>query len=132
MRASLHAAEPPGHAGVWTRVGQWSVLAAVLIAAGAIALRAHALDTRSFWFDEAFSWRVATFPVADMVGYVARDNHPPLYFLVLKLWMAVFGSSALALRLLSVLLGGATVLASYLVAAEAVAPEEGVAPKRRA
>jgi mannosyltransferase len=47
------------------------------------------------------------------------DNSPPLYYLLLKVWMGLFGDTPLALRSLSVLLGGATVFGAWLFAREA-------------
>lgn len=85
----------------------------------ALGLRGHSLATRSLWFDEAFSWRLTEFPLVEMVQRVGRDNHPPLYFLLLKAWSAVFGVSEWALRGLSVLLGGATIAGIYLFTWEA-------------
>lgn len=41
------------------------------------------------------------------------DNHPPLYFIAVKLWAAAFGQSLLSLRLFSVLLGATTIFCFY-------------------
>ena len=84
-----------------------------------LALRGYRLSARSVWFDEAFSWRLIQFPLGEMVARTARDNHPPLYFLLLKAWSGLFGSSELALRSLSVLFGGLTILGMYLFTVEA-------------
>ncbi len=76
----------------------------------ALAVRSVGLTLRPIWLDEGFSawfsarswhylWTIApTFEV-----------HPPFYYSVLKLWRALFGNSAIALRSLSVVLGIATV-----------------------
>jgi hypothetical protein len=103
------ASTPALRAAVWLGV-------VVLVGLG---LRGHSLATRSLWFDEAFSWRLTEFPLAEMVQRVAKDNNPPLYFLLLKIWAAVFGVSEWALRGLSVLLGGATIVGIYLFTWEA-------------
>jgi hypothetical protein len=50
-----------------------------------------------------------------MIARVARDNHCPLYFVLAKLWVGLFGDSSLSLRSLSVLMGEVTVLGMYLV-----------------
>jgi uncharacterized membrane protein len=84
-----------------------------------IALRGYRLPARSLWFDEAFSWRLSQFPYAEVVARTARDNHPPLYFLLLKAWSQAFGTSELALRSLSVLFGSLTILGMYLFTVEA-------------
>jgi mannosyltransferase len=95
-----------------------SVALLVLVLAGS-ALRAYQLTARSLWFDEAFSWRMIQFPFMEMIQRIGRDNHPPLHFILLKGWAALFGDSALSLRLLSVLFGGSTILGVYLFAVEA-------------
>ncbi len=84
-----------------------------------LAIRTYQLADRSLWFDEAFSWRVIQFPLPEMIERVGRDIHPPLHFLLLKGWAAVFGDSAFALRSLSVLCGGLTIFGVYAFAVEA-------------
>jgi uncharacterized membrane protein len=99
-----------------------------------MALRCPGLTARSLWFDEAFSWRLIEFPWSETLTRVAGDNHPPFYFLLLKAWAAVFGTSAVALRGLSVLLAGATVAGAYAFTLEALHPaagDERLAARRR-
>ncbi len=36
----------------------------------------------SIWFDEAFSYQVASHSPGEILGLMARDNHPPLYYLL--------------------------------------------------
>ncbi len=103
-------------------------LAGVLILAA--ALRLHALDRSAYWSDEFASlvasngqlvWanqpRPGSFPptrprptrIADalptpQIAYaLVEDNHPPLYFLVLRGWRWRFGDDERATRSLSVL-----------------------------
>jgi mannosyltransferase len=93
------------------------VLAAVVLTG--LGIRSYHLSARSLWFDEAFCWKLTQLPASEVLSRVARDNHPPLYFLLLKVWVAVFGDSAFALRGLSVVCGGLTIGGMYLFAAEA-------------
>jgi hypothetical protein len=95
------------------------VLFALPLLVVGLGFRLTQLSARSLWFDEAFSWRLIQFPIVEMLPRVGRDNHPPLYFILLKGWATVFGDSAFALRSLSVLFGGLTILGAYLFAAEA-------------
>ncbi|MBN1908514.1 MAG: glycosyltransferase family 39 protein, partial [Pirellulales bacterium] len=94
------------------------IVLAVVLLAGLLA-RSYQLTARSLWFDESFCWGAIRFPWAEMVRRVGMDNHPPLYFLLLKSWTLVLGESLLAMRGLSVLLGLLTVLVVYLFVAEA-------------
>jgi uncharacterized membrane protein len=97
----------PGWAGPAAFVG---------VVLAALVLRLPYAEGRSIWFDESASWRTVSFPVDEMLRRVQANVHPPLYYLLLKGWVAVWGDSALALRSLSILLGAAAVGGVYLVA----------------
>lgn len=84
-----------------------------------IIVRSIDLPLRSLWFDEAFSWRLVQFPFVEMIARDIADVHPPLYYVLLKIWATIFGSSVLALRSFSVTLAAATVGLVYLFAAYA-------------
>ena len=58
--------------------------------------------TEGLWCDEAFSWALASKGSA-LLPLTARDFNPPLYYLVLHLWMRIAGASEMAMRSLSVL-----------------------------
>lgn len=103
-----------------------AAIALAVIVLIAVGLRCYWLTLRSVWFDEAFSWRLIEFPWSEILDRVGQDNHPPLYFVLLKIWASLFGTSPLALRGLSVLMGAATVVGIYLLTAEAVRSEFGV------
>lgn len=91
----------------------------VVILALGVGVRAWQITDRSLWFDEAFSWRLIQFPLPEMLARDAADVHPPLYYVVLKGWAVVFGSSLLSLRLFSVSQAGLTILLGYLFTATA-------------
>jgi mannosyltransferase len=84
-----------------------------------IALRSYDLTLRSLWFDEAFSWRLIQFPFSEMMTRAAADVHPPLYYIFLRGWSTVFGSSLVAIRSFSVFCAGLSLFAAYLYAAYA-------------
>lgn len=94
-------------------------VALTVITFAGLAIRIYQLATRSLWFDEAFTWRLIDFPFAEMLQRVGRDTHPPLYFILLQGWAALFGESVFALRSLNVLFGGLTILGTYFFAVEA-------------
>lgn len=98
------------------RTALWFLLVIIIVG---IAVRSYHLTARSIWFDEAFTWRLSQFPVTELTARTAADAHPPAYYLLLKSWTWVFGSSLLALRSLSVAGAGLTLLAAYLLAASA-------------
>jgi mannosyltransferase len=88
----------------------------VLILFGA-ALRLYALGDKSLWLDEAFSVWMARHPLPELLGWLVRiDQHPPLYYVLLGGWMAVFGETEVALRLLSAVFSIATLPLIYVLA----------------
>lgn len=86
----------------------------------AMMLRAQNINSRSLWFDEAFSWRLCQFPLGEFAQRGALDCHPLLFPVLLKGWSVVFGCSTAALRSFSVICGVATVLGTYLYCHEAL------------
>lgn len=111
------------------------IIGILILAAG---LRIHSLTRHSLWLDEVYSLEASSghglehlrlrgevIPSPDLTGlqdadYVANvptslardDNHPPLYFLVLRTWREIFGSGDVAIRSLSVVL---SLLGIYLL-----------------
>jgi 4-amino-4-deoxy-L-arabinose transferase-like glycosyltransferase len=80
-----------------------SVRRAALVAIFAIfvAIRLANLTTFCLDSDEVFSVRVASLAWPAMFDAVARDAvHPPLFYVLLKLWLGIGGESRLWLRLL--------------------------------
>lgn len=75
----------------------------------AFALRAWALDAQSLWFDEGWSWHLATMPLGEMALTTAGDRSPPLYYALLHAWIALAGESEFALRTISALADTAAV-----------------------
>jgi len=73
-------------------------LLALAIAAG--ALRARALGA-PLWMDEGISIGIASHPLGEIPSALRLDGSPPLYYLTLHAWMAVFGASAAATHALS-------------------------------
>lgn len=86
----------------------------IVITISGIIIRLYHLTARSLWFDEAFSWRLIQFPWTEMISRAAADVHPPLYYLILKAWAFVFGSSLLSLRTFSVVLAAFAIVLIYL------------------
>lgn len=72
----------------------------------ALTLRAWNLDRWSLWYDEAYCWWVASqVPLREMLTLSAREIIPPLYYLLLRAWIPLAGTTEFALRWPSVLLG---------------------------
>lgn len=87
----------------------WSVLF-LLVLLIAAALRIGTLRHEAVEGDELFSRRVATLPPLEGVTAVKEDLvHPPLYYLLLRAWIMVWGADATGIRSLSIAFGIASI-----------------------
>jgi len=66
------------------------------------ALRLFSLDAQPIWWDEAISIHLARSTPAEIVANRAGNLHSPLYFVILKGWVALVGDSAFGVRFFSV------------------------------
>jgi mannosyltransferase len=76
-----------------------------------IFLRFYAIGTESLWRDEIFSIMESRMSIA---GMVAQSNQPPVYFLLLNLWIRLFGTSEVTLRSLAAIFGTVSIILVYL------------------
>jgi mannosyltransferase len=65
--------------------------------------------------DEPFTIYHAQFSFSDLVGYLKNYNNPPLFEIILHLWIKVFGISELSVRVLPMLFSSASVMFIYLI-----------------
>lgn len=83
-----------------------------------LALRLLSLN-QSLWLDEATTALVSKMPLSDIFfKFMPADFHPPLYYVLIKEWVSLFGTSEIALRIPSVIFGILTIYVSYLIAKE--------------
>ena len=92
-----------------------AVLALALVLVLAAGLRFYALDGQSLWNDEGTSIALAGRSLQQITLSAAADIHPPLYHYLLHGWLRLWGTSAVAARSLSALLGLALVALVYLL-----------------
>ena len=85
---------------------------AVLVTAGLVL---RVLTASDLWLDEALTVNIAKLPFGEIPGALGRDGAPPLYYLVLHAWMAVFGDGDLAVRSLSAVASALTIPVVWLV-----------------
>lgn len=78
------------------------VAACCLLAA---ALRLYKLADANPWWDEGFTYWLASQDVPGMLLRTAGDTHPPLSYLLYQLWMPLAGRAIFALRFQAVLFG---------------------------
>lgn len=85
-----------------------------LLAGLALALRLFHLGAWSFWHDEALTILLARQPLPNLIAITAADVHPPLYFLLVKLFLT-WGQSEFVVRLPSALCSAGAVIVLYLI-----------------
>lgn len=100
---------PAFHRLSWEGAGWLSRLWWVPILALAMALRFYHLTSAAIWGDEGSSLLLSEYALADLWFHAAHDVHPPLYFLLLRGWIEVFGDSIGSIRSLSAIPGVAVV-----------------------
>ena len=92
----------------------------VPLALGGLVLLSVLLRTRDFgvgfWIDEGLSVGIADRPLADIPAALRLDGSPPLYYALLHVWMAVFGSTEEATHALSLVFAVLTIPAAWWAA----------------
>ena len=105
MRMATYASRPAW--GVRARSLTGTRIAAPLgigvLIALSVLLRTRQLDV-GFWIDEGLSVGIADRPIGDIPGVLRQDGSPPLYYLLLNVWLHVVGRSEADVHGLSVLL----------------------------
>src|SRR5471032_2452983 len=84
----------------------------LLIILLASMVRFHNINLPYFWTDEAFSALVSVLSPQAIWFHMGHEVHPPGYFLLLHLWITVFGDGVLAIRSMSAVAGIITVVLS--------------------
>lgn len=88
----------------------WGICIAIGLLA--LALRLITLGSRSLQMDEAYSVWFAARPWYELWHVVPLyEIHPPMYYSLLKIWIGWFGDSEFSVRVPSVIISTATVLA---------------------
>lgn len=67
------------------------------------ALQLATINRYSFWFDESFTAALLKFGPSQIINLTSLDVHPPLYYLLLKGYSLIFGTSDFALRSFSLI-----------------------------
>ncbi len=84
-----------------------AILLALLVGAS-VALRIGQVAS-GLWMDEGISVGLASHPLGQVPGLLRVDGSPPLYYLLLHGWMAVFGRSEAATHALSLVASSAAI-----------------------
>jgi uncharacterized membrane protein len=77
------------------------------------------LTASCLWFDEIFSVHAAAHSWGSMLHFVAADLvHPPLFYILLKIWIGIGGESLLWLRLLPAMVSILGIVPVFLLGRE--------------
>src|SRR3954470_4397553 len=92
-------------------------LALLVITACGLGVRLQGLTSYGIWFDEAYHITLVQMPDVPRMLDAVLSNPPsdPLYVLLLRGWVALFGHGDAAVRMLSVIFSTATVPAAYFL-----------------
>lgn len=104
------------------RAQPWNLFTTLALTLLAFALRVYRLGAQSLWFDEAFSVDYARQGLSAWLagqttvqGITVVELHPPLYFALLKGWMALAGDGEFAVRFGSLFCGVLLVPLAFVV-----------------
>jgi mannosyltransferase len=88
------------------RLPRWAITAAVLIFLLAVSafIRSRTLSGE-YWFNEAGAIGLASHSLGSLLGAVHRAGAAPLYYLLLHVWISLFGTGEAATHGFSLLLG---------------------------
>src|SRR3954451_11377869 len=91
--------------------------AAAIAAFGALLAISLAFKVRglgsAYWIDEGLSVGIGSHPLLDIPGLLIKDGSPPLYYMLLHVWMGWFGTSEFATQSLSAIFGVLCVPAAF-------------------
>src|SRR5437868_8542899 len=85
-----------------------SLLTAAVVAVVVLGVVLRFLTSSHLWLDEALTVNIARLPLSRIPDALRHDGSPPLYYLLLHWWIAVFGDGDVAARALSAVFAIAT------------------------
>ncbi len=95
------------------RPNRWVIGGLLLV----LTLISLALRTRQlnfyYWIDEAISVGISSHPLGQLPHLLRNDGSPPLYYLLLHVWMQIFGRGPVATHWLSLIPALITVPVAY-------------------
>ena len=106
----------------WRREYAWLAVAGLMVATFSIAV--FQLGRDSFWGDEAYTWALTR--AADPHRWTTDATHPHLYYVLLDLWVGLFGASEFWLRFPSVIATVLTLPVVFLIGRVVHSPRAGL------
>jgi hypothetical protein len=93
-----------------SRTGALAALSVLVL--GSLWLRTRGLRVH-LWVDEGLSVGIARHPLSQIPSLLRQDGSPPLYYMLLHVWMALRGSTEIATHELSLIFSLLTIPAAY-------------------
>jgi hypothetical protein len=100
-------------------------VALLLLVGWSLVLRTRAIGD-SYWIDEGLSVGIASHPLSQIPQLLQQDGSPPLYYVLLHGWMALFGTHETATHTLSLVFGLLCVPAAWWAGASLFGPFAGL------
>lgn len=93
-------------------------LVVVLLTIAGALLRTYSTYNGGIWADEGLVFNIVAIPSwRDMFGFLSmHESHPPLFYVLVRAWQSLFGSSDDSTLSIAVVLGTAIIPSTYLVA----------------
>jgi hypothetical protein len=92
------------------RIPAWAWIGALLLVLCAIGLYFRTgYVSYQFWMDEAITVGIASHHLTQIPGVLRNDGSPPLFYVILHLWMSLFGDSETSTHSLTALIGTLTI-----------------------
>lgn len=90
------------------------ILAEIVLIMGVCLCMASIITKTWIWFDESFSINLIQHSFEDILSFTALDVHPPLYYLILKVFTLILGKNMIAYYLPSILCYLILIIASFI------------------
>ncbi|MCL1945765.1 MAG: glycosyltransferase family 39 protein, partial [Chitinivibrionia bacterium] len=95
---------------------QNKIIAALsIIIAFGLLVRLTGISQTSIWIDELYSLTRASNPQLPFAAVFGDPGNPPLYYVLLRLWMLLFGYTEISARIFSVICGTLAIITTYIL-----------------
>jgi hypothetical protein len=114
--AEQQRVETPGQAARGRRLTlsrRWVTIVGLVALTGYLFYLGAQLLGAWYWVDESMTIGISSHPIAEIPTVLRQDGTPPLFYILLHVWMHFFGSGEQATAMLSMLFALACVPAAY-------------------
>ncbi len=94
------------------RAKYWPFWVAILVIS--VFMTFIGISGDALWYDESYSVATVNHPMGEMLALVSTDSHPPLYYILLRIAVVMFGNSLVVVRGLSALAAVGIVALAYV------------------